>query len=79
MQIQVTDCLLTFDGISVRYEHRYVPRAMLIDVLREWGRRLTAARAGQTIYLPFSIDDEFIEAFEVEPAGSRPGELAGVK
>src|SRR5580765_4992459 len=71
MQIQVTDCLLTFDGTSVRYEHRYLPRATLIDVLRDWGPRLNAARAGQTIYLPFSIDDEYIEAFEVETQGEQ--------
>ena len=71
MQIQVTDSSLTFDGISVRYEHRYLPRAVLLDVLREWGRRLTTERAGQTIYLPFSVDDEFIEVFEVEPNGEQ--------
>ena len=71
MQIQITDCLLTFDGISVRYEHEYLPRAVLLDVLREWCRRLTAARAGQTIYLPFSLDDEFILAFEAELHGEQ--------
>jgi hypothetical protein len=71
VQIQVTDCLLTFDAVSVRYEHEYLPRVVLIDVLREWERRLTAAHSGQTIYLPFSLDDEFILAFEAEPQGGQ--------
>lgn len=72
MEIRISDGLLSFDSVSVRYDKRYLSPADVVEMLTEWIPRLmNEVSCRQPIYLPFSIDDEFLEAFEVEDHGEQ--------
>lgn len=67
MILTIDGGILHLNGVAVRYARHYLSEAVLKDVLTEWTRRLGGEPVhGRRVYLPFSIDDEFIEAFEVE-------------
>lgn len=65
MKLVVESDRLCFDGDAVRYESRYLAPADFPRIIAEWVRRLRTEPT-ETIQLPFSIDDEYVEAFEVK-------------
>ncbi|WP_437876796.1 hypothetical protein [Sorangium sp. So ce513] len=65
MNLEIQHGLVSFDGLSVRYDARYLRANEFAPILREWIRRLFAYNGSEMIYLPFGIDDESIAAFEV--------------
>jgi hypothetical protein len=67
MKISIDAELLNLDDNVVRYD-RYLSTSDVRSMLREWASRLTTLGDG-VAYLPYSIDDEFIDAFEVTMDG----------
>src|SRR5262245_66497626 len=69
MNIQIMDGLLSFETVCVRYD-RQLSSVQVKEMLREWLPRLKGVSAEKTaIYLPYSIDEEYIEAFEAVQNG----------
>jgi hypothetical protein len=44
---------------------------VLREILRQWAAALAGLKDGQTIFLPFSLDDEWVECLKVTRHGDR--------
>lgn len=64
MKLSVSDGLFSFDGDSVRYNELYISKENARTILSTWLRRIASAEQTGLFYLPFSLDDEYVEAFE---------------
>jgi hypothetical protein len=67
MKIAIADGLLYIDNDAVKYDQQYLSKAVLSTVIQEWRQRLGSdMHSRRPVYLPFSIDEEFVHAFEAE-------------
>jgi hypothetical protein len=70
LEITVKNGLLVFGQDAIRYDGEGTTFAELKQMIGTWGARLRAApMLGASVYLPFGISDDWIEAFEVEGDG----------
>ena len=70
MQVDIYDDVLDFAGDRVRYNQRYVTIGTLRALVPGWLQRLnTVGRAGEEAFLPFNIDDEYVEALSARFEG----------
>lgn len=70
MKVHIQSGRLTVGDAAVRYNQSYVGTGDFKVILAEWLTRLRGLKEPDPrVYLPFGVDDEFVEAFEVSSAG----------
>lgn len=72
MKIRVENSCLFLDDEAVRYNSSCISINDMMQIVSGWRRRLASVvESGGVVYLPFSIDEDHIEAFEAVLDGSR--------
>ncbi|MBK8254390.1 MAG: hypothetical protein IPK82_17190 [Polyangiaceae bacterium] len=70
MKLEVEGGRLTLGDARVRYNSAYLSEDDFVRLLDYWLSRLRAVDStADPEFLPFSIDDEFVEAFEAHSTG----------
>jgi hypothetical protein len=80
MEIQIDEKCMKIGEYSFRYDAYHFDAdeyadlssgEVLIKILAQWAKALSDIRDGDTIFLPFSLDDEWVECFKVTQLGDR--------
>jgi len=82
MNIHIDESRLKIEEYSLEYDAYYFDvddydglsnSEVLKRLLSQWAESISESAAGRTLYLPFSLDDEYVECVEADVAGDKVG------